>query len=67
MYLNGKIQLHACIIEIWCFRVELPKTECDDFLVLKYRDCAIPYVGHFHTGYGIFHSDLAVAYLIMLH
>ena len=23
-----------------------------------YRDCAVPYLRHFHTGYSIFHCDL---------
>ena len=31
-----------------------------------YRDCAVPYVRHFYTGYGIFHCDL-MKYDLKLH
>ena len=34
--------------------------------ITYYRDCAVPYVRHFHTGYGIFHSD-SKRYNLMLH
>ena len=29
------------------------------------RDCVVPYVRHFHAGYGIFHYD-SMKYVIML-
>ena len=34
--------------------------------LLYYRDCAVPYVRHFHTGYGIFHCD-SMKYYLMFH